>query len=176
MASKKPPQDTQDDAGDDAAPSGAPSHRFAPASGLRIDKWLWCARFFKTRGLAQQAVDGGHVQIDGERVKASRHVRIGDRLRINRERELFEIEVVGIPKRRGPGAEARLHYRETPESEAARAHVRELNRLSGPVSDGRPDKRDRRDLLRFVKGRGRTNGDRPDGSGAERSLGNDADE
>ncbi len=62
----------------------------------------------------------------------------------------------GIPKRRGPGAEARLHYRETPESEAARAHVRELNRLSGPVSSGRPDKRERRDLMRFVKGRDRS--------------------
>jgi ribosome-associated heat shock protein Hsp15 len=124
------------------------------AADLRIDKWLWCARFFKSRGLAQDAVDGGHVQVNGERVKASRHVKPGDRLRIQREREVFEVDVTGIPQRRGPGAEARLHFLETPESEAARAHVRELNRLSGPVSAGRPDKRERRDLLRVVKGRG----------------------
>jgi ribosome-associated heat shock protein Hsp15 len=125
-----------------------------PGGSLRIDKWLWCARFFKTRGLAQQAVDGGHIQVDGERVKASRQVKPGDRLQVTRERERYVIDVLSIPARRGPGAEARTHYRETPESEAARAHVREFNRLSGPVSTGRPDKRERRDLMRVVKGRG----------------------
>jgi ribosome-associated heat shock protein Hsp15 len=119
---------------------------------LRIDKWLWCARFFKTRGQAQAAVEGGHVQVNGERVKASRHVKVGDRLRVTRERERFEVEVTGIPVRRGPGAEARLHYVESDESIAARAQAREFDRLSGPVSDGRPDKRDRRDLLRIRKG------------------------
>jgi ribosome-associated heat shock protein Hsp15 len=125
-----------------------------PGGSLRIDKWLWCARFFKTRGLAQQAVDGGHVQVDGERVKASRQVKPGDRLQVTRERERYVIDVLSVPARRGPAAEARTHYRETPESEAARAHVREFNRLSGPVSTGRPDKRERRDLMRVVKGRG----------------------
>jgi len=120
---------------------------------LRLDKWLWCARFFKSRGLAQEAVEGGHVQVNGERVKASRLVRIGDRLRITRERERYEVEVTGIPVRRGPATEARQHYLETPESEAARAHARELARLSAPVSGGRPDKRERRDLLRVLKGR-----------------------
>jgi ribosome-associated heat shock protein Hsp15 len=175
VASKKPPQAAQDDASDDETPAGGPSHRFAPASGLRIDKWLWCTRFFKTRALAQEAVDGGHVQIDGARIKASRHVRIGDRLRIHRGAELFEIDVTGIPERRGPGAEARLHYRETPESETARAHVRELNRLSGPVSGSRPDKRDRRNLMRFVKGRGRSTGEAPDDFAAGRPADDDAD-
>jgi ribosome-associated heat shock protein Hsp15 len=135
------------DRGDD---EGDPGDR--SAAGLRIDKWLWCARFFKTRGLAQAAVEGGHVQVNGERVKASRHVKIGDQLRVTRERETFEIEVTGIPARRGPGAEARLHYAESAESEAARAQAREFNRLTGPVSDGRPDKRDRRNLLRIRKG------------------------
>ncbi len=123
------------------------------AATLRIDKWLWCARFFKSRGLAQDAVEGGHVQVNGERVKASRQVRPGDRLRITRERERFEVEVTGIPARRGPAPEARQHYRETPESEAARAHARELDRLSAPVSSGRPDKRERRDLIRVLKRR-----------------------
>jgi ribosome-associated heat shock protein Hsp15 len=128
---------------------------FAPPGGatLRIDKWLWCARFFKSRGLAQDAVEGGHVQVNGERVKASRQVRLGDRLRITRERERYEVEVTGIPVRRGPAPEARQHYQETPESEAARAHARELDRLSAPVSSGRPDKRERRDLLRTLKRR-----------------------
>jgi len=121
---------------------------------LRVDKWLWCARFFKTRGVAREAVDGGHVQVNGEGVRPSRHVRVGDRLRIARERELFEVDVLGIPQRRGPAAEARQCYRETAESEAARAHLRELNRLAGPVSDGRPDKRERRELRRVLRGRG----------------------
>lgn len=134
--------------GDD---DGAGGRGRAPED-LRIDKWLWCARFFKTRSLAQSAVEGGHVQVNGERVKPSRHVKVGDRLRITRERERFEVEVTGIPARRGPGAEARLHYAESPESVAARAQAREFDRLSGPVSDGRPDKRERRDLLRVRKG------------------------
>lgn len=121
---------------------------------LRLDKWLWCARFFKSRGLAHDAVEGGHVQVNGERVKASRHVRVGDRLRITRERERYEVEVTGIPARRGPASEARQHYLETPESEAARAHARELDLLTAPVASGRPDKRERRDLLRMLKGRG----------------------
>jgi len=129
-------------------------HQESPPSAvatLRIDKWLWCARFFKSRGLAHEAVEGGHVQVNGERVKASRQVRVGDRLRIIRERERYEVDVVGMPARRGPAPEARQHYRETPESEAARAHARELDRLSAPVSAGRPDKRERRDLIRVLK-------------------------
>ena len=124
--------------------------------GLRIDKWLWCARFFKSRSLAQQAVEGGHVQVNGERAKASRQVKVGDRLRITRERERFEVEVIGIPERRGPATEARTHYAESAESEAARAAVREFNRLTAPVASGRPDKRERRDLLKFQKGRGQS--------------------
>ena len=104
--------------------------------------------------MAQAAVEGGHVQLGGERIKASRQVRVGDRLAITRAQERYVVDVLSIPARRGPAHEARQHYRETPESEAARAHVRELNRLSGPVSEGRPDKRERRDLLRVVKGRG----------------------
>jgi ribosome-associated heat shock protein Hsp15 len=136
---------------------GDDDHDDGPGGGggsLRVDKWLWCARFFKTRAVAQDAVDGGHVQLNGDRIKASRQVKPGDRLQITRDRERFVVDVVSIPGRRGPGAEARTHYRETPESEAARAAVREFNRLSGPVSTGRPDKRERRDLMRVVKGRG----------------------
>jgi ribosome-associated heat shock protein Hsp15 len=133
----------------DDGPSGG-----GPGGGLRVDKWLWCTRFFKTRSVAQSAVEGGHVQVNGDRIKASRLVKVGDRLMITRAQERYEVDVLSIPGRRGPAPEARQHYRETPESEAARAHLRELNRLSGPVSQGRPDKRERRDLLRVVKGRG----------------------
>lgn len=125
----------------------------ALGGSLRIDKWLWGARFFKTRGIAQEAVDGGHVQVNGDRVKASRLVKPGDRLLITRGQERFEVDVLSIPLRRGPSAEARQHYRETPESEAARAQVRELNRLSAPAFGGRPDKRERRELMRYLKGR-----------------------
>jgi len=124
------------------------------AASLRADLWLWYARFFKSRSVAQAAVEGGHVQVNGERVKASRQLRPGDRLRITRERERYEVDVAGIPSRRGPATEARQYYVETPESEAARAAAREFDRLSAPVDSGRPDKRDRRDLLRVLKGRG----------------------
>ncbi|MBK7902230.1 MAG: RNA-binding protein [Proteobacteria bacterium] len=140
----------------------APGGTGGSGGSLRVDKWLWCTRFFKTRGLAQEAVDGGHVQIGGDRVKASRMLKPGDRLQVTREREQYIVDVVSIPVRRGPAAEARQHYRETPESEAGRVRLRELNRLAGPVSSGRPDKRERRDLMRIVKGRGGlTDGDLP---------------
>jgi ribosome-associated heat shock protein Hsp15 len=123
------------------------------SSGLRIDKWLWCARFFRSRGLAQAAVEGGHVQVNEDRVKASRIVRVGDRLSIQRDQERMEVEVTGIPLRRGPTVEARAHYHETAESEAARLRARELRRLVTPGPVRRPDKRDRRELVRVLKNR-----------------------
>jgi len=121
--------------------------------GLRIDKWLWCARFFRTRSLAQAAVEGGLVQVNDDRVKASRSVRIGDRLRIQRDQERMEVEVTGLPKRRGPAAEARVLYRESIESEAARLRARELRRLTTAGPARRPDKRERRELVRVLKNR-----------------------
>jgi ribosome-associated heat shock protein Hsp15 len=144
---------------DRTSTDGSPDAAGGTSAGLRIDKWLWCTRFFRTRGLAQAAVEGGHVQLGGERIKASRQVKVGDRLSIVRAQERYVVDVLSIPERRGPAPEARRHYRETPESEAARAHIRELNRLSGPVSEGRPDKRERRDLLRLLKGRGAVSDD-----------------
>jgi ribosome-associated heat shock protein Hsp15 len=128
-------------------------HNPPVADALRLDKWLWCARFYRSRGLAQAAVEGGHVQVNGERSRPSRLVRVGDQLGITRERERFEIQVTGIPARRGPATEARMHYVESEESVAARARAREFDRLAPVVSTGRPDKRDRRELLRTVKGR-----------------------
>jgi ribosome-associated heat shock protein Hsp15 len=120
---------------------------------LRLDRWLWAARFFKTRSLAQQAIAGGHVHLNGQRVKAARAVRPGDRLEITRGEERFEVRVVALAARRGPAAVARTLYEETEESAAARAAAQQLRRdLAGsrpPAS--RPDKRDRRRLISFTK-------------------------
>ncbi len=121
----------------------------------RIDKWLWCARFFKTRSLAAQAVSGGKVHINGERVKPAHSVRVGDRLSIVINGADAEFDVIGLPERRGPAPEARTHYAETPDSVARREKLREQHRLAEltrPRPDGRPDKRDRRKLVRIQRG------------------------
>ncbi|MFL6550520.1 MAG: RNA-binding S4 domain-containing protein [Povalibacter sp.] len=122
---------------DDPAESGA---------GIRVDKWLWFARFFKSRSLATDAVQGGLVHVNGERVKASRLVHVSDRLLITREEDRFEVIVRGIPLRRGPAPEARTHYEETAESIAARETRRAYARLAAPAPDSRPEKHDRRAL------------------------------
>lgn len=118
----------------------------AGAAELRIDKWLWFARFFKSRSQATDAVAGGLVHVNGERVKPSRVVHVDDRLQITREEERFEVVVQGIPTRRGPAAEASAHYLETPASIAAREQRREQSRLAPPAPDRRPDKHARREL------------------------------
>ncbi len=84
--------------------------------GLRIDKWLWAARFFKTRALATQAVDAGHVKLDGVRIKPSRTLRAGDRLTLRVGEQDWEISVVALSDRRGPATEARRLYIEDPAS------------------------------------------------------------
>jgi ribosome-associated heat shock protein Hsp15 len=119
---------------------------------LRIDKWLWFARFYKSRSLATTAVAGGLVHLNGERVKPSHSVRIDDRLVITRDDLRFEVVVTGLPVRRGPATEARLHYAETPESVAAREERRRAAALAAPAPDGRPDKHSRR-LLRDLRRR-----------------------
>lgn len=121
------------------------------SDALRLDKWLWCARFFKSRSEATAAVAGGLVHVGGERVKPARAVHVGDRLTITRGEIRHEVIVQGIPVRRGPAPEARTHYLETPESVASRERQREQQRLA-PVPQGRPDKHARR-LLRELRGR-----------------------
>ncbi|MBX5460779.1 MAG: RNA-binding protein [Steroidobacteraceae bacterium] len=121
----------------------------------RIDKWLWCTRFFKTRSLAAQAVSGGKVHLNGERVKPAHAVRVGDRISLTLDGMSAEFDVIGLPVRRGPAPEARTHYAETPASAERRAKLREQHRLaemSRPRPDTRPDKRDRRRLVKLQRG------------------------
>lgn len=119
---------------------------------VRIDKWLWVARFFKTRALATAAVEGGKVQVNGERAKPSKQVRCGDELRIQKGTELFVIEVLGLALQRGSAERARTLYVETEASIAARRILTEERRLqiaAEPVPGGRPDKRSRREWQRL---------------------------
>jgi ribosome-associated heat shock protein Hsp15 len=125
---------------------------------VRIDKWLWAARFFKTRSAATDAVLGGHVQVDGARVKPSRDVAIGDRVEITRRDRRSTVVVTGLADRRGPASVAATLYEETPESTAARERRSAERRLATPVGadlGGRPTKRDRRllDALRRAQRR-----------------------
>ena len=123
----------------------------------RLDKWLWCTRFFKTRAQATQAVSGGKIHVNGERAKPAHRLRVGDRLSLNIEGATADIDVLGFPARRGPATEARAHYAETPVSVARRIKLREQHRLadmSRPRPDSRPDKRDRRRLQKFRREQG----------------------
>ena len=116
---------------------------------VRIDKWLWAARFFKTRSLATEAVAGGRVHMDGQRVKPAKDVRVGDRLEITIGEAVFAVEVLGLADKRGPASQAQALYSESDESRARREHQRELRRMAPPLGhdlQGRPSKRDRRRL------------------------------
>ena len=121
-------------------------------AGLRIDKWLWCARFYKSRSQATAAVAGGLVHVNGERVKPSRAVHVDDRIEITRDELRFEVVIRGLPVRRGPAPEARTYYVETEASVAAREQQRERSRLAPPAPLGRPDKHARRILRDLRRG------------------------
>ena len=122
---------------------------------VRIDKWLWAARFYKTRGLSADAIDGGKIEVNGERAKRSRQVGAGDRIRIRIGPYEHLVTVLGVSERRGSAPIAQALYEEDPESRKARegmaAHVRAMNANTGYES-GRPTKKDRRDITR-LKGR-----------------------
>jgi ribosome-associated heat shock protein Hsp15 len=121
---------------------------------LRLDKWLWHTRFYKTRSLATAAIDGGKVHLNAERVKPAHRVRLGDRLSLSLQGIVAEFEVLALPQRRGPAVEAQSCFLETPASTERRAKWREQQRLaqvSRPRPDARPDKRDRRRLMRLQR-------------------------
>lgn len=124
----------------------------AELSAVRIDKWLWAARFFKTRSLATEAVDGGRVQINGLRVKPSKDVKPGDRVELTIGDMHWELRVDGLSEKRGPAPEARKLYNETEASLSARQKVQDERHLRIEPSleiHGRPTKRDRRQIDRW---------------------------
>ena len=123
-----------------------------PLASLRIDKWLWCARFFKTRSLATQAIHGGHVKLNGHTVKPARDLHVGDVLDIAICEVKWTIAVCGLNDQRRPASEAQLLYAETPESSARREAAKEAHKLApNPGSDlrGRPTKKARRQIRGF---------------------------
>jgi len=124
----------------------------APPAGVRLDLWLWAARFYRTRSLARQAIDTGKVEVGGQRAKASRTVRVGDAMRIERAGESFEVQVLGIADVRGPATAARTLYEESEASRKAREELRAqraAERAGYRAPEGKPDKRARR-LIRAL--------------------------
>ena len=117
---------------------------------VRLDKWLWAARFFKTRELAQQAIESGRVRLDDERIKPAHPVRIGQIYTVVRDGLTWTIEVTGLSDRRGAASVARELYREDERSVAERERIIALNRGAGPVFKGRPTKRQRRKIEDFL--------------------------
>ncbi|HEX6612322.1 MAG TPA: RNA-binding S4 domain-containing protein [Rhodanobacteraceae bacterium] len=124
----------------------------AEQAGVRADAWLWAARFFKTRSWARQAIEHGQVELNGATCKPSRPMHVGDRLRVRRGEESFEIEVLALSGKRGSAAVAQALYRESEASRAAREAARQQRRAERAgyqAPAGKPDKRARR-LIRAL--------------------------
>jgi len=125
-------------------------------NSVRLDKWLWAARFFKTRALAARACQLGRIQSGGQPVKPAREVRTGDRLRVTNDSGDFDVEVLDLSDVRGPASVAQTLYHETEASRELRAKIaaeRKAMRLFEPIPTSRPSKRDRRRIIQF-RGRG----------------------
>jgi ribosome-associated heat shock protein Hsp15 len=123
-----------------------------PLNSVRIDKWLWAARFFKTRALASKACDIGRVEINGVRAKPAREVHTGSMVQAENEGGIFHIEVMQLSEMRGPAAVAQTLYKETDASREARqklAEERKAMQIYAPVPEHRPSKRDRRRIIQF---------------------------
>ena len=119
---------------------------------VRMDKWLWAARFFKTRSLAARACELGRIESNGQRAKASREVKVGDLLRVKNDSGDFQVEVLVLGEIRGPAAAAQTLYRETEASRELRhkaAEERKARMNFESLPEGRPSKRDRREIIRF---------------------------
>lgn len=123
-------------------------------SSVRVDKWLWAARFFKTRSLAAEAVSGGKVHLNGQRIKPAKDINPGDELRITRGNEELTVVVRALSHQRGPAKIAATLYEETEASRAAREANREMRRFTAQgmqAPAGRPSKKDRRKIIRFIR-------------------------
>ena len=121
-------------------------------TGVRIDKWLWAARFFKTRAMASRACDLGRIQSNGQPAKPAREVHVGNMLQIKTEGGDFEVEVLQLSEMRGPASVAQTLYRETDASREARLKAAEESKAMmrfAPAPQGRPTKRDRRRIIQF---------------------------
>ncbi len=119
---------------------------------VRMDKWLWASRFFKTRGMAAKACELGRIESNGLTAKASRDVKVGDRLKVRNDGGDFDVEVLGLSEVRGPATVAQELYRETAESKEMRAKVAEERKVmlqAGGLLEAKPSKRDRRLISRF---------------------------
>ncbi len=127
----------------------------AGIKSVRIDKWLWAARFFKTRSLASAAIDAGHVHINTERIKPARLLKVADLVRVHTEQGEFEISVLALSEQRGPAVAARLLYQESADSVLKRERQREAQQLAPrfehPTGEGRPSKKWRRQLHEFER-------------------------
>ncbi|EDY87678.1 RNA-binding S4 domain protein [gamma proteobacterium HTCC5015] len=124
---------------------------------LRLDKWLWAARFYKTRSLATAAISGGHVHLNSERIKPAKTLKCGDEVRIRKGQMEITIVVEAISDRRGPAAVAQTLYRETAESQIKREQDKSqirAERAALPTTRGRPDKHTQRELRRLKKEQG----------------------
>ncbi|AKH87815.1 ribosome-associated heat shock protein Hsp15 [Edwardsiella tarda] len=124
-------------------------------AGVRLDKWLWAARFYKTRAVAREMIDGGKVHYNGVRGKPSRNVEVGAEIRLRQGNDDRTIIVLALSTQRGGAEQAQRLYQETAQSIAKRealAQARKLNALSMPHPDRRPDKKERRNLLKFKHG------------------------
>jgi ribosome-associated heat shock protein Hsp15 len=124
-----------------------------PVHSVRIDKWLWAARFFKTRSLAKSAIEGGKVQVNGQKIKPSKDLNLHMLLTIRQGVEEKTVLITGLSEQRGPAPVAASLYQETPESLEKRLRLheqRKLQQLAQPHTDGRPTKKQRRQIHQFI--------------------------
>ena len=124
----------------------------SPLLTVRLDKWLWAARFYKTRAIAKQMIDGGKVHYNGQRTKSSKNVEIGARIQLRQGFDEKELTILAVSDRRGNATMAQELYQETETSIKKRelaAEARRLNRLNNPIPDQKPDKKQRRQIVRF---------------------------
>ena len=118
---------------------------------VRLDKWLWAARFFKTRSLARDAIDGGKVHYDGKRIKPGKAVQAGATLKIRQGYNEKEVIILQVSDKRGPATQAQTLYNETEESKAKREKEQQLRKAAGQDASRKPDKKQRRQIHRFIR-------------------------